>query len=172
MSWQIKLWHAKKYQQLKQISKWIQDTTLSRDITMTYKYTKLYWASHSYMYRSYWIFVQLSVVQLVQWQGEEGKKKGEVLPDMLFAQKNVTKCVLCSIVEDKIKRSRQPTPCSDAHGERDFGWARRPSLSELSPDHRAVCSRYEDFFPFHSVLNRCMTGNPQDRDVQAIIYIY
>lgn len=101
-----------------------------------------------------------------------GKKKRWSPSRYAVCPKTVTKCVLCSIVEDKIKRSRQPTPCSDAHGERDFGWARRPSLSELSPDHRAVCSRYEDFFPFHSVLNRCMTGNPQDRDVQAIIYIY
>lgn len=101
--------------------------------------------------RSYWIFVQLSVVQLVQWQGEEGKCS-KVHSDLVFSQKCDKVCM---------KYSRRQIPYSYDHSWRLLMSEMAFPLALLS--RRASCEwSYEHFSPFHFVLNRCMTENPQD----------
>lgn len=64
-------------------------------------YTKLYWALHSYMNRSYWIFVQLSVVQ-----PRATRKGGKVLQVFPSEEQNLSENVRRFVqnTEDKNKR--------------------------------------------------------------------
>lgn len=154
-----------------------QHVTLPHEITMTYKYTKLYWALHSYMYRSYWIFVQLSVVQLVQRQRGRGEVGGDgkdllQLPDLCSwgGKKQTDKCV-CRKIEDKLKTSRQQKLCSDVHGKKK----KKVTPENEKVFHLVASSRQPrctlviwTLLPL--VLDRCTIDNPQDRHVQAIIF--